>query len=83
MVFCVQSMQAKQGSLLERVDALDQECEELQNQLGEGEDRQTDLQEKLQHISEERTEVQAQLIQQQAILNDTTPKEFNRSMNLW
>ena len=76
-------MQAKQGSLLERVDALDQECEELQNQLGEGEDRQTDLQEKLQHISEERTEVQAQLIQQQAILNDTTPKEFNRSMNLW
>uniref|UniRef100_A0A4W5PF02 Coiled-coil domain containing 157 n=1 Tax=Hucho hucho TaxID=62062 RepID=A0A4W5PF02_9TELE len=31
---CQQSLQAKQRSLLERVDALDQECEELQGQLG-------------------------------------------------
>ena len=76
MLYCVQSMQAKQGSLLERVDTLDQECEELQNQLGEGEDRQTDLQEKLQHISEEKTAVQTQLIQQQATLNYMTPTEL-------
>lgn len=61
-----ESMQAKQRSLLEQVDVLDQECEKLQVQLNEGEDRQTDLQNQLKHISEQREKLQAQLIQQQA-----------------
>lgn len=58
-------MQAKQKSLLKRVDALDEECDELQRQLGEGEERQIDLHNQLQQMSEEREQVQAQLAQQQ------------------
>ncbi|XP_044053090.1 coiled-coil domain-containing protein 157 isoform X2 [Siniperca chuatsi] len=60
-----ESMQAKQKSLLKRVDALDEECEELQRQLGEREERQIDLHNQLQKMSEEKEEVQAQLAQQQ------------------
>lgn len=58
-------MQAKQKSLLERVDALDEECEELQKQLGEREERQIGLQSQLQQMSEEKEELRAQLTQQQ------------------
>ena len=58
-------MQAKQKSLLERVDALDEECEDLQRQLGEKEERQVDLHSQLQQMSEEKEQVQAQLAQQQ------------------
>lgn len=58
-------MQAKQKSLLERVDALDEECEELQKQLGEREEGQIGLQSQLQQMSEEKEELQAQLTQQQ------------------
>uniref|UniRef100_A0A672YQQ5 Coiled-coil domain containing 157 n=1 Tax=Sphaeramia orbicularis TaxID=375764 RepID=A0A672YQQ5_9TELE len=59
------SMQAKQKSLLERVDALDEECEELQRQLGEKEERQTELHNQLQQMSEEKEQQQAKLTQQQ------------------
>lgn len=58
-------MQAKQKSLLERVDALDEECGELQKQLGEREERQIGLQSQLQQMSEEKEELRAQLTQQQ------------------
>lgn len=58
-------MQAKQKSLLERVSALDEECEELQMQLGEREERQIELHTKLQQMSEEREQLQAQLAQQE------------------
>lgn len=58
-------MQAKQKSLLKRVDALDEECEELQRQLGEREEREMDLHKQLQQMSEEKERVQAQLAQQQ------------------
>uniref|UniRef100_A0A3P8STD2 Coiled-coil domain containing 157 n=1 Tax=Amphiprion percula TaxID=161767 RepID=A0A3P8STD2_AMPPE len=60
-----ESMQAKQKSLLERVDGLDEECEELQRQLGEREERQINLHNQLQHTSEEKEQLQAQLTQQQ------------------
>lgn len=60
-------MQAKQKTLLERVDALDQECEELHRQLGKKEERQIDLHNKLQHLSEEKKQQQAQLTQQQVL----------------
>ncbi|XP_025752660.1 coiled-coil domain-containing protein 157 isoform X2 [Oreochromis niloticus] len=60
-----ESVQAKQKSLLERVDALDEECEELQRQLGEREERQIGLQSQLQQMSEEKEELRAQLTQQQ------------------
>uniref|UniRef100_A0A4W5PEY4 Coiled-coil domain containing 157 n=1 Tax=Hucho hucho TaxID=62062 RepID=A0A4W5PEY4_9TELE len=65
-----ESLQAKQRSLLERVDALDQECEELQGQLGKSEDRQTDLQERLTHISEEKDQLETQLAQEQALCSE-------------
>ncbi|XP_029573157.1 coiled-coil domain-containing protein 157 isoform X1 [Salmo trutta] len=65
-----ESLQAKQRSLLERVDALDQECEELQGQLGKSEDRQTDLQERLTHISEEKDQLETQLTQEQALCSE-------------
>ncbi|XP_040010525.1 coiled-coil domain-containing protein 157 isoform X2 [Xiphias gladius] len=60
-----ESMQAKQKSLLERVDALDEECEELQRQLGEREERQIDLHNELREMSEKKDQLQAQLTQQQ------------------
>uniref|UniRef100_A0A8P4G815 Coiled-coil domain-containing protein 157 n=1 Tax=Dicentrarchus labrax TaxID=13489 RepID=A0A8P4G815_DICLA len=65
LLSCIQSMQAKQTSLLKRVDALDEECEELQRQLGEREERQIDLHNQLQQVSEEKEKVQARLAQQQ------------------
>ncbi|XP_036954336.1 coiled-coil domain-containing protein 157 [Acanthopagrus latus] len=60
-----ESMHAKQKSLLQRVDALDEECEELQRQLGEAEERQADLHNRLKLMSEEKEQVQAQLAKQQ------------------
>jgi septal ring factor EnvC (AmiA/AmiB activator) len=63
LTLCLQqSLQAKQMSLLERVDALDQECEKLQGQLGETEDTQTGLQDRLTHISE-KDQLKTQLTQ--------------------
>ncbi|XP_035021492.1 coiled-coil domain-containing protein 157 isoform X3 [Hippoglossus stenolepis] len=71
-----ESMQAKQKSLLERVDALDEECEELQRQLGEKEERQSDRRNELQQMSEEKEQLQAQLTQQQVLHFDLqTEKE--------
>lgn len=58
-------MQAKQQSLLKRVDALDEECETLQEQLGEREARQIDLHSQLQQMSEEKEQVRARLAAQQ------------------
>ncbi|KAK5871207.1 hypothetical protein PBY51_004099 [Eleginops maclovinus] len=60
-----ESMQAKQKSLLERVNALDEECEELQGQVGEREERQIVLHNQLQQMSKEKDQMQAQLAQQQ------------------
>ncbi|KAJ7994131.1 hypothetical protein DPEC_G00262730 [Dallia pectoralis] len=62
-----ESLQAKQKSLLERLDFLDQEFEELQGQLDESEGRQTELQDRLTHISEERNQLQTKLTQEQAL----------------
>lgn len=78
MPFCCclllfQSMQAKQQSLLKRVDALDEECEELQEQLGEREEKQMDLHDQLQRMSEEKEQVQAQLTEQQVYLSSLVP----------
>lgn len=58
-------MQAKQKSLVGRVSFLDEECEELQRQLGEKEEAQISLDGQLQHMSEVNEQQQAQLIQQQ------------------
>lgn len=58
-------MQAKQQSLLERVDALDEECDELQKQLEEKEDAQSSLNKRLQDIYKLKEQQEAQLSQQQ------------------
>eukprot|EP00064_Thunnus_orientalis_P006603 superscaffoldBa00000694_g6621 len=60
-----ESMQAKQKSLLGRVDALDEECEELQKQLGGSEERELNLHNQLQQMSEKKGQLQTQLTQQQ------------------
>ncbi|XP_041855041.1 coiled-coil domain-containing protein 157 isoform X2 [Melanotaenia boesemani] len=60
-----ESMQAKQKSLLERVDALDEENEELQRELGEREEAQISLRNQLQQMSEVKEQLQTQLTQQQ------------------
>lgn len=59
------AMQAKQQSLLKRVDVLDQECEELHGQMVEWKDKHRDLQLQLQQMSEEKEQVQALLTEQQ------------------
>lgn len=58
-------MQAKHQSLLKRVDALYEECEELQGLLGECEDNQADLLDQLRLVTEEKEGVHAQLTEQQ------------------
>lgn len=58
-------MQAKHQSLLKRVDALYEECEELQGLLGECEDKQADLLNQLRLMTEEKERVHAQLTEQQ------------------
>lgn len=58
-------MQAKHQSLLKRVDALYEECEELQGLLGECEDKQADLLNQLRLTTEEKERVHAQLTEQQ------------------
>ena len=62
-------MQAKQKTLLERVDALDEECEELQRQLGEREETEIHLNNQLQQMSEVKEQMQAKLTQQQVCQN--------------
>ncbi|CAJ1068010.1 coiled-coil domain-containing protein 157 isoform X1 [Xyrichtys novacula] len=62
-----ESMQAKQTSLLKRVDTLDEECEELQRQLGEREESQISLNDRLRQMSEEKEQVEARLTQQQEL----------------
>lgn len=58
-------MQAKQKSLLKRVDALDEEREELQRQLEEKEEVQTNLDNQLKTIIDLKEQQQAELSQQQ------------------
>ncbi|XP_033947134.1 coiled-coil domain-containing protein 157 isoform X1 [Pseudochaenichthys georgianus] len=65
-----ESMQAKQKSLLERVNALDEECEELQGQVGEREERQIVLHNQLLQMSEEKEQMQGQLTQQQDLCSE-------------
>lgn len=60
-----QSMQTKQKSLLEQVEALDEECEELQRQLEERRDTQVQLEEELQRTTDEKERLQVQLNKQQ------------------
>ncbi|KAM9858174.1 coiled-coil domain-containing protein 157 [Aulostomus maculatus] len=62
-----ESMQAKQRCLLARVDALDEECEELQRQLGQKEEREINLHDRLQQMSEEKEQLRAQLAPQQVL----------------
>ncbi|XP_029685192.1 coiled-coil domain-containing protein 157 [Takifugu rubripes] len=62
-----ESMQAKHQSLLKRVDALYEECEELQGLLGECEDKQSDLLNQLRLMTEEKERVHAQLTEQQGL----------------
>lgn len=82
-------MQAKQQSLLKRVDTLDQECEELHGQMAEWRDKHHDLQLQLHQMSEEKEQVQALLTEQQvwhisyraSILSPSSLYEFKNKKN--
>ncbi|KAM3611608.1 uncharacterized protein V6R79_021285 [Siganus canaliculatus] len=65
-----ESMQAKHKSLLNRIDALDEECEELQRMLGESDEKQIGLHKQLQRMTEEKQQEQSQLKQQQALCSE-------------
>ncbi|KAK9522475.1 hypothetical protein VZT92_018936 [Zoarces viviparus] len=73
-----ESMQAKQTSLLERVDGLDKECEELKTQLLEREERQIDLHNQLQQMTEEKDQMQAQFAQQQDLCSELQKEKQTR-----
>uniref|UniRef100_A0AAV2MTH1 Coiled-coil domain-containing protein 157 n=1 Tax=Knipowitschia caucasica TaxID=637954 RepID=A0AAV2MTH1_KNICA len=60
-----EATQGKQKSLVDQVNSLDEECEELQRQLGESEEKQIELHNQIQQLSEEREQLQVQLNQQQ------------------
>uniref|UniRef100_A0A3P9P0G4 Coiled-coil domain containing 157 n=1 Tax=Poecilia reticulata TaxID=8081 RepID=A0A3P9P0G4_POERE len=63
-----ESMQAKQNSLLKRVNALDEEHEELQRQLEVKEEAQANLNNQLKKITDLKEQQQAELSQQQQTL---------------
>uniref|UniRef100_A0A3B4BIS8 Uncharacterized protein n=1 Tax=Periophthalmus magnuspinnatus TaxID=409849 RepID=A0A3B4BIS8_9GOBI len=58
-------MHSKQKFLVERVDALDEENEQLQRQLAESEEKQSELHGQIRQMSEKREQLQATLDQQQ------------------
>ncbi|CAL8247488.1 unnamed protein product [Merluccius merluccius] len=59
----------QEKSLVERMDALDQEREKLQNQLVESEERQSELQEQLKCLTEEKKQLMDQSAPQQVLLS--------------
>lgn len=79
-VLCVKSMQAKHQSLLKRADTLYEECEELQELLGECEDKQADLLNQLKLTAEEKEQAHAQLSEQQV---DGKPVPTRRFSSEW
>ncbi|XP_057688996.1 coiled-coil domain-containing protein 157-like [Corythoichthys intestinalis] len=60
-----ESMERKQKSLLQRVDALDDECDELQKRLEQREERELNLNNQLQRMSEDNEQLRTQLTSQQ------------------
>ncbi|KAG9270542.1 coiled-coil domain-containing protein 157 [Astyanax mexicanus] len=61
-----EAMQVKQHALLERVDALVQQCEDLQTRLEECEDERTELTHTLTHTTQERDTLQEQITKQKS-----------------
>ncbi|XP_034162304.2 coiled-coil domain-containing protein 157 [Pangasianodon hypophthalmus] len=80
-----EAMAVKQRALLERVDALVQQCEELQSRLEECEDEKTELTDTLTHTTQERNTLQEQLTQQKSellSLNEDREKQCVRLREL-
>ncbi|KAF5908117.1 coiled-coil domain-containing protein, partial [Clarias magur] len=76
---------AKQQALLERVDALLQQCEDLQSRLDECEDQKAELTDTLTHTTQERNTLQEQLTQQESefqSLNEDKQKQCVRLREL-
>ncbi|OXB65889.1 hypothetical protein ASZ78_008583 [Callipepla squamata] len=69
-----QSLQAKQSTLLQQLDSLDQEREELQASLGEAEEDRARLAEQLQESQKQKEQSMHQLRVQQELL-DTVQRE--------
>ncbi|XP_055479929.1 coiled-coil domain-containing protein 157 isoform X4 [Psammomys obesus] len=68
MVRHQESLQAKQRTLLQQLDCLDQEREELRGSLEEAEARQAELEEQLQSLQNDKEQGQCQLQAQQELL---------------
>ncbi|KAK3565877.1 hypothetical protein QTP86_019636 [Hemibagrus guttatus] len=61
-----EAIAVKQRALLERIDALVQQCEELQSRLEECEDEKAELTDTLKHTTQERDTLQEELTQQKS-----------------
>nr|AAH46392.1 4930562D19Rik protein [Mus musculus] len=68
MVRHQESLQAKQRTLLQQLDCLDQEREELRGSLDEAEAQRSELEEQLQSLQSDREQEQCQLQAQQELL---------------
>ncbi|XP_051021137.1 coiled-coil domain-containing protein 157 isoform X3 [Acomys russatus] len=68
MVRHQESLQAKQRTLLQQLDCLDQEREELRGNLDEAEARQAEMEEQLQSLQSDKEQGQCQLKAQQELL---------------
>ncbi|XP_054629155.1 coiled-coil domain-containing protein 157 isoform X3 [Dunckerocampus dactyliophorus] len=62
-----ESMETKQTSLLQRLYALDEECEDLQRRLGQREESELNLHNQLQQMSEVNEQLQVQITSHQDI----------------
>ena len=61
---CSQSVQGKQDSLLERLDALDRDNEELRDEMGELGEVKDKLEEELEKAEEQRSKLEEQLAEE-------------------
>ncbi|KAL7986724.1 hypothetical protein Chor_013007 [Crotalus horridus] len=56
-----ESLQAKQQTLMQQLDSLDQECEQLKTSMADGEDDRQMMRERLKEVQEEKWEIQGRL----------------------
>ncbi|XP_037734242.1 coiled-coil domain-containing protein 157 isoform X1 [Chelonia mydas] len=72
-----ESLQAKQRTVLQQLDCLDQECEELRASLGEVEDDKAKLEQQLKATQAEKQQIQGQLEAQQQLMENLQQEKLS------
>ncbi|XP_043354182.1 coiled-coil domain-containing protein 157 isoform X2 [Dermochelys coriacea] len=72
-----ESLQAKQRTLLQQLDCLDQECEELKASLGEVEDDKAKLEQQMKATQAEKQQIQGQLEAQQQLMENLQQEKLS------